>query len=233
MSKRRFFFFKKTNIHQRFGLSLIELLIVISLVAILVLLALFLMRTQLARSHDARRKADLGLIKIAFEDYFNDKGCYPPVDVLQYCNEETFQPYLSKIPCDPTTNQPYVYAPLEGNMCKGYRVYAGLEDKTDPIITQLGCDPIAGCGYMAGYNYGISVGTEVESEAGSSVSSPQPTVTPSPSPSSSSTYVYACDTAGTCNQYEAGHPTLQTCPITFEDRNCSHSCNNSANWCNE
>jgi general secretion pathway protein G len=214
------------------GFTLTELLLVLVIVATLLLLLLWYMTTQLSRSRDARRKADLEKIKVSFEDYYNDKGCYPPPTVLQDCNSQSFQPYLQSIPCDPTRKTPYLYVPLEGNECKGYRVYTGLEDVQDPIVGELGCDEADGCGYGPAYNYGIAVGVPVRDEDGTYV---PPAATPVPTPAtpnpSAPIFVYACDTAGVCNQYEAGHPALQSCPVTFPQSNCNNQCGNGANWC--
>src|SRR3990167_8847632 len=133
--------------HRRFslGLTLTELLIVISVIALLLLMLLLSLSNQLGRSRDARRKADLERIKVAFEDYYNDRGCYPPPTVLNDCWGTSFRPYLSMIPCDPVTRIPYYYVPVGEDGCDGYRVYAGLEDNQDPIIAELSCSGPAGC----------------------------------------------------------------------------------------
>jgi len=60
------------------GFTLVELLIVM---AILLMMATMMVGTLNSvgifnKARDARRKKDIGRIKIAFEDYYNDKGCY-------------------------------------------------------------------------------------------------------------------------------------------------------------
>lgn len=243
MRKRR----KRSRVKKQTGISLIELLVVVAILAVLLLLWFLVSQTQLGRSRDAQRKADLDRISIAFEDYYNDNNCYPDPDILQACGSDVFQPYLDTIPCDPVTGEPYLYVPLDGNQCGGYRVYAALEDDRDPIIEELGCDGMLGCGVGDPYNYGISAGVPIVIEdyvppftptptpSPTSVPSSTPTPgpsTPTPSPTTGPTiYVFACDTAGTCNQYEEGHPYLYNCPVTFEDSNCNNACGNPANWC--
>jgi general secretion pathway protein G len=99
---------------------MIELLIVIAIIASLAVIFLLMARTQISRARDADRKADLNRIKIAFEDYYNDNGCYPPATILDNCGGPELRPYLDKVPCDPDGN-PYLYLPVEGAECSGYR----------------------------------------------------------------------------------------------------------------
>jgi prepilin-type N-terminal cleavage/methylation domain-containing protein len=223
---------KKTNR----GLSLIELLIAVAIVALLIIAVLVAMRLQLSRSRDARRKGDLDKIKIAFEDYYNDNGCYPAASVLEECDSSSFAPYLAKIPCDPQNKQAYVYLPLSGNACKGYRILAALEDPKDPAIAKIGCDTACGCGYGSAYNYGVSAGVSVASDTCEPLASPVPSpipspspvvptpsvapVTPSPTPSGQPTpspiYEYACDPSSqhVCNAYDIG-TVPSYCPRSY------------------
>jgi type II secretory pathway pseudopilin PulG len=220
------------------GVSLTEVLLVMTIIGLLIIVVLSFLMRYLGRARDAERKADLQEIKISFEDYFNDNGCYPDPSVLNDCNGTSFRPYLSTIPCDPATNESYYYAPL-ADQCEGYRIYAKLEDDADPIIVELGCNTLMGCGPGITYNYGVSSGTAVFSD-GVVAPSSSPGASPSSSPGSSSPgpspsgiiYEYACDSAGTCNRYEQGHPFLISCPVTFEQSNCENACGNVANRCN-
>jgi prepilin-type N-terminal cleavage/methylation domain-containing protein len=64
------------------GFSLVELLVVISIIAILSLIGLSLFSNAQQRSRDAKRKADLKAIQNAMEiNYSEVRGCYDtPVD---------------------------------------------------------------------------------------------------------------------------------------------------------
>lgn len=212
-----------------FGFSLIELLIAITVLAILILLVLISLPKQVSRSRDAQRKADLERIKVAFEDYYNDNQCYPPPDVLENCRSNGFQPYLHAIPCDPLSDEPYMYVPLSPDGCRGYRVFSELEVPDDPVIEEMGCEGEQGCGY--GYNYGIAAGVPVLDPTASPLPTPTP---PVPSPTGI-IYVYACDAAGACNRYEDGHPYLIYCPVTYKSTDCDGQCGNPAvrcgGWC--
>lgn len=142
------------------GFTLVELLLVITIIAILAMIVLLGInpKRQINRSFDAVRKKDLNNLKIAFEDYNGDHSCYPPAGILDVCDGEQLKPYMEKIPCDPQTKEKYLYVPEEGNVCSGYRVLTGLRNKADPYIEQVGCSSTLGCGTGGGasYNYGIS-----------------------------------------------------------------------------
>jgi hypothetical protein len=102
----------------------------------------------------------------------------------------------------------------------------------DFIVSMLGCDGAAGCGYGPDYNYGIAVGVPVRDDTAVYTPSPSPNHGPASSPSPTTPiYVYACDRAGICNQYQVGHPALMSCPRTFPQPDCNDQCSNHANWC--
>lgn len=213
------------------GLTLIELLIALAIVAIIILLMLLGQGLQLSRGEDARRKSDLAKLKVAFEDYYNDHNCYPPQSLLQRCGSADLSPYVGKIPCDPRTRQPYPY--YLDSRCSWYALYTTLGDTGDPVISTLGCSPTCGITGQS-YNYVQSNGSltssdlsdEVNSGAGGAVPTPSPSPTPTPSPDS----FLACDPSGQCNVYY--DPEGSGCPITFtEPQACQQACSNPANRC--
>lgn len=122
----------------RAGFTLTELLIVVALIAILAVAGLIGYRLQLSKSHDAIRKRDLNNIKIAFEHYFSDNGCYPPASILNNCGGAQLQPYLDKIPCDPETGAPYSLTLDTTTGCaQKFYAYTDLSNKND---TQIRCN---------------------------------------------------------------------------------------------
>lgn len=163
------------------GFTLIEIIIVVAILAVLMILALSLVPRQLEKARDGERKGDLQKIKIAFEDYYNDNGCYPSATVLQNCGgvspvSHELSPYLQKIPCDPKDQSYYLYLPHDNSggagTCDGFRVWANLEKNDDPVIGQIKCDGAIGCGAFAyfeseigltalQYNYGVSEGVPI------------------------------------------------------------------------
>jgi prepilin-type N-terminal cleavage/methylation domain-containing protein len=207
------------------GLTMIELLVVVVIIATLFLILMMGLGNNLFRAHDAERKADLEKIQVALEDYYNDEGCYPPADVLDACGEGVLDPYMDRVPCDPTDGEPYLYVPLD-DACSGYRLYAELADDTDRDIAALGCDNECGCGYGASYNYGVSAGVPVTTASclANTLPSPSPegSADPTQSPTASSSpednNVYACNSSGFCNQYSEGSPLLEGC-TTYQEAN--------------
>lgn len=78
------FFLKKSSF--KWGFTLLEILIFIALFAILAVAVFVLMDpfSQIKKANDAKRKKDLDTLKKAFEDYYNDKGCYPKPEEVCY-----------------------------------------------------------------------------------------------------------------------------------------------------
>lgn len=205
------------------GFTLIELLIAVSIILLLLLLIFINWRLQIDRGYDVLRKKHLTDIKRAFEEYYNDKNCYPPATILGNCNGPELRPYLQAIPCDPVSKLPYKYVPVDdSNLCRGFRVFTSLRDTSDGDIGRLGCNGITGCGFGAGFNYGISSGATVALPGFDPGSTPTPTPPPQPGQ-------YACDPGGICNSY--GDPVVSGCPITFAQSNCNNACGIPANRC--
>lgn len=200
------------------GFTLIEILVVFSIIAILTILGFMSWKAQIDKANDARRKADLERLRIAFEDFYNDYNCYPPAgvldpDFLDNCGGGDLKPYLDKIPCDPVTRKPYVFQ-LIGE-CHKYRILGTLSYKSDPVIAKLGCNGTNGCGFGPEYNYGIAspnllVGNPSPSPAASS----QPSFSPQPGK-------YGCTEIRRCE--EVASP--EKCPFTFSDLiECQNFC---------
>ena len=198
-----------------------EILIVIAIIALIIAFFLMNFKTQIDKGRDAQRKSDLTAIRKAFEEYYNDHDCYPPADILNNCGGPELQPYLRAIPCDPSSHQPYLYVP-ESNICTGYRTCTQLRVDADPDIETLGCNPVTGCGWGAGYNYCISSGVSVVASGFDPMAAPTPTSAPPPGG-------YACSPGGVCNSYAP--PAIWTCPVTFADPNCLNMCAPLANRC--
>jgi len=85
-----------------------------------------------ARGRDAQRKKDLRRIKIAFEEYFNDKGIFPDPswNTIDNCGSRTvFAPYLVPWPCDPNGEIYEIVVAVNE-----FRVITNLEYKKDKDI---------------------------------------------------------------------------------------------------
>lgn len=112
------------------GYTLIELLIVVSIVVILAVGVLTSLNplAQIFKGYDTRRKNDLAQLKIAYENYYSDHDCYPPASVLTQCGKDVLKPYLNSIPCDPNSGKPYTVhlIPANSTCPQQYAIYAPL-----------------------------------------------------------------------------------------------------------
>jgi len=168
------------------GFTLIEVLIVISIIVFLLFLIIMLFRNQLFKGQDARRKADINRIRIAIEEYEKDNNCYPPKAIVENCDPGIgLRPYLDKVPCDPVTRE-YYEVELEEVACPSwYRIYTHLTNDKDLDIEEVGCT--YGCGPNYAYNFYIS-----SPNAPSPESTTAPGSTPKPSEEPGDANFYGC-----------------------------------------
>lgn len=117
--------------------TLIELMIIISILGVLSALISGNFITSLKKGRDARRKADLEQIQRALEMYYEDKRQYPVFNIFSSSNfslcetkidincgsEKT---YMQRIPNDPISGKSYQYQ-FDPNGTY-YRLYACLEN---------------------------------------------------------------------------------------------------------
>lgn len=88
------------RIHLSSGFTLIELMVVLSLIVILASMGMVQYRTSVIRSKEAVLKEDLFRMRDAIDQYYADKGQYPStLDSL------VSDGYLRTIPKDPFTEQ--------------------------------------------------------------------------------------------------------------------------------
>jgi general secretion pathway protein G len=81
------------------GFTMIELLVVVSLIVILATMGLTQYRNSVIHAREATLKEDLFRMRDAIDQYYADKGKYPSsLDAL------VSDGYMRKIPIDPVTN---------------------------------------------------------------------------------------------------------------------------------
>lgn len=115
------------------GFTLIEMLVVISIIGILATLVAANLNSARSRARDAQRKSDLKNIETALRLYYNDNSRYPDPSQLpwggQWASGNTV--YMETLPKDPLSpTQDYVYK--LGTSTDNYTLYACLENSSDP-----------------------------------------------------------------------------------------------------
>lgn len=204
--------FEERPLGQR-GLTMIELLVVITILAVLIIILMWFLRNQPYKARDAKRKADLKQYQVAFEDYFNDHERYPDEGAINNCNSTDLAPYINSIRCDPRPgDNPYNYiVATDGTW---FAVCADLENDSDPDIAKIGCNN--GCGTDLAYDYCAVQGVTI-SGIGGSISGE------GLGPAYAG--AFACDAAGACNNYGTAQAARNFgCPRSWAENDCQGLC---------
>ena len=230
------------------GFTLIEVLVVLTIIAVFILAALWAYQIQIFKGRDAKRKSDLSKLQRVLEDYLNDHICYP--ESLD-CSSD-FAPYLSQIPCDPVNSRGHIYyysvAPDE-SCKKWYKIFTTLEYLKDPIIEKIGCNSET-CG---AFNYVVSspnvevltrqLGEIFPPPYPPGVPTPVPGETPTPTPTGDPTPTPSPTGDPTPTPTPTGDPTPTPCPggwfTCTQDGICNYVgnyqlgavCDNTCNSC--
>lgn len=161
---------------KRSSFTLLEILIVVALIVLILTAMVVLLNPlqQINRGRDTQRKRHLDTLKKVFEDFYNDKGCYPkPVEVCYsgtdngtpvnknpcyICGSEatsptTLNPYINPLPCDPTYPiNKYSYQVDNLSCPTWFKIYVDFDAFGDPDSSNLGCGN-GGCGISPNYGY--------------------------------------------------------------------------------
>jgi len=159
------------------GFTIMELLIIIALIAALLVAMLALMDPLniINRAQDGRRKNDLNELRKTFEDWYNDRECYPTgaevcpaasiVDnTCTICTTDptspSLKPYSSQTLCDPKSSYKYLYVwdTTNPSCPKFYTIYSRLAAKYVAELDTQGCGR-GGCGPDSSYGYDYYVTT--------------------------------------------------------------------------
>lgn len=201
------------------GFTLVELMIVLSIVAILTALVVAFLTGQLFKGNDAKRKGDIERIKTAVEEYEKDHDCYPLPQLVTCKPDGTgLQPYLNKIPCDPITKASYYYEYDDSTCPKWFRIYTVLQNTND-IST------VSGIGPDGAFNFVQSSGNapNIESSA---------TSTPSPSSTPGIDYNFYGCISGVCTgiSWDETRPG-PVCDPNYQSSTCYGQCGSPNNEC--
>lgn len=119
-------------------------MIVMSILIILVGVAIGTLNpiANINKANDARRKKDLNRLRTAYEEYFSDKGYYPPHTEIDTVVCGSNWRGLNPFPCDPVSHKPYIVL-LDGDdytansaAPRWFKIYTNLSYKKDPDIPE-------------------------------------------------------------------------------------------------
>lgn len=129
------------------GFTLVEILVVMAILLIMMMILVGILNpiALVNKARDSRRKKDLSRIRVAFEEYYNDKGCYPnnvePDKLRDALNNDencgknfVFGKWLKPWPCDPSGKHYEVLTGYDDNCPKWFKIRTTLENKSDPSI---------------------------------------------------------------------------------------------------
>lgn len=143
---------------KRDGFTLIEVLVVVTLLSILATFSIANYSQIQKQGRDSRRKTDLSQVKAALELYYSVNNSYASAAGIYGLPwgsifSDAKGTYMKQLPTDPLKNSvaPYCYVP-NGIPPTSYYLYAKLENANDKdlLIT-----PEAGCG-APDYNYRVT-----------------------------------------------------------------------------
>lgn len=159
----------KKELVTKAGFTLVELLVVISIIGVLSSIGLVAFRSAQFRSRDAQRKSDIKQLTNALELFYSDYGTYPAssngqimacpynsqtgVGVLCSWGVSEFRDvdgsgntkttYFKVLPKDPVTEHSYYYNTVAVNSVNnaGFQIYSYLENLQDQsiITTAVSC----------------------------------------------------------------------------------------------
>ena len=168
------YYAKKLNtyykIHNTFsGFTMIELLVSISIVAVIASIGFVVYNKSQAIGRDSRRKADLRALQVAIELYIQDAstspkvypyqsggGCTDPVGVGCFSTtggnwvpNVPAPTYINTVPLDPINSSTYRYSYKASAGGSSYTLCAALENTSDPDIKPTGSNPCEAGGYFS------------------------------------------------------------------------------------
>ncbi|MFH2118130.1 MAG: prepilin-type N-terminal cleavage/methylation domain-containing protein [Candidatus Paceibacterota bacterium] len=112
------------------GFSLLELLVVISIIGILIAIGTVAFTTAQRTSRDSRRRADIKSMQDAFEQYMADNGTYEDCATMAAYDSGSGAVMPAGLPVDPRNTGDYVYNTGAGCTTNGYCICAFLEGGT-------------------------------------------------------------------------------------------------------
>ena len=188
------------------GMTMIELMLVVLIIAILAVLLFTNYWLQQAKAHDTKRKVELEELRKALISYEVDKSRFPVTEDV-VCGSEALKPYINKVPCEPDGTSFYYETPALDK----FIAYTNLEWASDPEIGRKGC--WVGCGPNYSYNYYVTYGMEPKTDFNAVESGNIPGVKPT------------TPTCGTITKYCYANLCSSCCP------GARFRCDDTGAWC--
>ena len=148
----------------RSGFTLIELMVVITVIAVLSTIALFGIGKAQASARDVKRASTLNGIQTALERYYADNQQYPATGFQTMIGALITGGYLSVVPTDPSGNCTTVCAQSGGSWTPCSTAYPSYV--YDSSVTAYVKGTTAGCTVSRGCYY---LWLKTESSAGTSI----------------------------------------------------------------
>jgi prepilin-type N-terminal cleavage/methylation domain-containing protein len=136
-------------VNRQAGFSLLELLVVISIIGILVAISTVAFNVAQRSSRDGRRRADIKAMQSAFEQYRADNTAYAACGTMADYDSGVGVLMPGGLPTDPKNTGSYVYNTSNGCDVTGYCVCALLETGSG----NADAPTAASCNYAAGGDY--------------------------------------------------------------------------------
>lgn len=140
------------------GFTLIEILVAVTIIAVLVSIGVVSYASVNKRSRDAKRKGDVEQLRSALEMYRADIGSYPNTGSGSWTDASGLSatlvtPYLPAIPSDPKSTQTYRYKAtnVSGGNYYGYCLTAYFESQEEADT----CTPDSASQPVGTYMYGV------------------------------------------------------------------------------
>jgi len=119
---------------KRSGFTLVELLVVISIIGILAMITSSTFITAQTKGRDIKRKAELASLVRALQMYYNDFGKFPDPSLVNLNTGGSLAAnnyvYMAVLPVEQKlSDKPYIYMVSPG--FKSYNLFADLENRDD------------------------------------------------------------------------------------------------------